>query len=47
MSRALQELRSRDLVELLVSEQQKTGRLYGTTERADRVWETVESEQLL
>lgn len=46
ISRALQELRRRDLVELLVSEQQKTGRLYGMTERADRVWETVESESL-
>lgn len=46
ISRALQELRERDLVELLVSEQQRMGRLYGATLRADRVWRTIESECL-
>lgn len=46
ISRALQELRDQGLVELLVSEQQKVGRLYGSTESADRIWEIIESERL-
>lgn len=46
ISRAIQELRERDLIELLVSEQQKVGRLYGTTHRAEVVWDTIESERL-
>ena len=46
VSRALQELRDRGLVELLVSEQQRMGRLYGPTGRADKVWMTIESECL-
>lgn len=46
ISRALKELRDRGLVKLLVSEQQKVGRLYGTTHRAEEVWSTIESERL-
>lgn len=46
VSRTLKELRNHGLVELLVSEHQKTGRLYGMTARAERVWETIESESL-
>jgi DNA-binding transcriptional ArsR family regulator len=46
VSRALQELRDRGLVELLVSEQQRMGRLYGPTLRADEVWNTIEAEHL-
>lgn len=39
MSRALQELRERALVELLVAEQTKKGRIYGLTERGREVLE--------
>lgn len=46
VSRALRELRDRELVELLVSEHQKKGRLYGPTLHADQVWKTIESKSL-
>lgn len=46
ISRALKELRDQGLVQLLVSEQQKVGRLYGVTHRAERIWSTIESERL-
>lgn len=47
ISRALQELRERSLVQLLVSEERKKGRVYGVTEQGRSVWETVESKDLL
>lgn len=47
ISRALQELRGRGLVELLVSEQRRKGRVYGITARGSRVWEKIESEGLV
>ena len=47
VSRALQELRSRDLVDLLVPESRKKGRIYGVTEKGSAVWETIESENLV
>ena len=47
ISRALGTLRERSLVELLVSEDQKKGRVYGITERGEAVWETIESERMV
>lgn len=46
VSRALQELRDRTLVELLVSEDRKKGRVYGITDRGDAVWQTIETENM-
>ena len=46
VSRALQELRDHDLVELLVSEDRKKGRVYGITDRGNQVWETIETENM-
>ena len=47
ISRALQELRERSLVTLLVSESMKKGRVYGITEEAEQVWDTIEMENML
>lgn len=47
VSRALQELRERSLVELLVSEDRKKGRVYGITEAGQTVWDRIESEDLI
>ena len=47
ISRALQRLRERSLVELLVSEDRKKGRVYGLTERGSAVWETIEAENMI
>ena len=46
VSRALQELRDHELVELLVSEDRKKGRVYGITDRGNQVWETIETENM-
>jgi hypothetical protein len=46
VSRALQELRDRSFVELLVSEDRKKGRVYGITKRAEGLWETIQTEKL-
>lgn len=46
VSRALQDLRDRDLVDLLVSEERKKGRVYGLTERGREIWETIDAENL-
>jgi len=46
VSRALQELGEHDLVELLVSEDRKKGRVYGITEKGEEVWETIEAENM-
>lgn len=46
VSRALQELRDNGLVELLVSEDKKKGRVYGVTERGSEVWQTIETENM-
>ncbi len=46
VSRALQELREHSLVELLVSEDRKKGRVYGITDRGTDVWETIETENM-
>lgn len=49
VSRALSGLREgeRDIVELLVSEDQKKGRVYGVTEKGERVWNRLESENMV
>ena len=47
VSRALQELRERSVVELLVPEDRRKGRIYGITEKGDRVWEEMEAENLI
>lgn len=46
ISRALQELRDRSLVTLLVSEERRKGRVYGLTEHGRGVWETIEADNL-
>ncbi len=46
VSRALQDLRERDLVDLLVSEDRKKGRVYGLTEEGGTIWETIDTENL-
>ena len=46
VSRALQELRERGLVTLLVSDERKKGRVYGLTEGGSQVWETIEAENM-
>jgi len=46
VSRALQELRDRGLVTLLVSDERKKGRVYGLTEGGSEVWETIEAENM-
>lgn len=46
ISRALRGLRERELVDLLVSEDQQKGRVYGITERGERIWETIEAQNL-
>lgn len=46
VSRALQTLRERELVELLVSDHRKKGRVYGLTDTGEDVWETVDAEDL-
>jgi DNA-binding MarR family transcriptional regulator len=44
ISRAVSELRERDVVELRVSEERTVGRSYGLTATGRRLWETLESE---
>lgn len=47
VSRALQELRERGLVDLLVSDDRKKGRVYGLSETGQEVWETIETENMV
>ncbi len=47
VSRALQRLREKELVDLLVSEDRKKGRVYGLTERGRGVWDTIEAENMI
>jgi len=46
VSRALSELREHDLVELLVPEPRKKGRIYGLSDRGEGVWDDIESAGL-
>ncbi len=47
ISRALSSLRERDLVELLVSEDRKKGRVYGITEPGEEIWEQIQAENMV
>ena len=47
ISRALQGLRERNLVELLVSEDRRKGRVYGITEKGGSVWQKIEAENMV
>jgi DNA-binding HxlR family transcriptional regulator len=47
VSRALRELREKGIVELLVSEDQKKGRVYGITDKGETVWETIDRQDML
>jgi len=47
VSRALQELRDRGLVTLLVSDNRNKGRVYGLTEQGADVWERIEAENMI
>lgn len=46
ISRALQGLRDRGLVNLLVPESRKKGRIYGITDEGRTIWELIESQNL-
>lgn len=46
ISRALRGLRERELVDLLVSEDQQKGRVYGITEQGEAIWKTIEAQNL-
>lgn len=43
ISRTLKQLKEKDLVELLVPEEQQKGRIHGATEEGKQVWDAVES----
>lgn len=47
VSRALKGLRERGLVELLVPEDRKKGRVYGVTSEGKEVWQQIESQNLV
>jgi DNA-binding MarR family transcriptional regulator len=47
VSRALKGLRDRDLVELLVPEDRKKGRVYGVTSEGADIWAEIESQNLV
>lgn len=46
VSRALQDLREHGLVDLLVSESRKKGRIYGMTDAGREIWDMIESQNL-
>lgn len=46
VSRALQDLQEKDLVDLLVSEDRKKGRVYGITEHGRNVWEQISEQNM-
>lgn len=47
ISRALRGLRDRGLVELLVSEDRKKGRVYGVTEKGEEIWSQIQAKNLI
>lgn len=47
VSRALQGLRERSAVELLVPEDRKKGRIYGITDKGGELWEEIRAENLV
>jgi DNA-binding transcriptional ArsR family regulator len=46
-SRALHDLRDHGLVELLVPEERRKGRIYGITDDGQVIWNRIEAENLL
>lgn len=46
VSRALQDLRDHGLVDLLVPESRKKGRIYGITDAGRDIWGKIESQNL-
>lgn len=46
VSRALNSLRERDLVELLVPEERRKGRVYGITEKGSEAWDVIQAKDL-
>jgi DNA-binding transcriptional ArsR family regulator len=46
VSRALSSLRDRELVELLVPEDRRKGRVYGITAEGTEAWETIQTKDL-
>ena len=46
ISRALRRLEDREIIELIVPEDQQKGRLYALTEKGERVWEEIVSQDL-
>ncbi|KAB1191221.1 MULTISPECIES: winged helix-turn-helix domain-containing protein [Haloferax] len=46
VSRAIQELRDRSIVELLVPEDRTKGRVYGITDDAEGLWKVIEGQQM-
>jgi DNA-binding transcriptional ArsR family regulator len=46
VSRALNSLRDRGLVELLVPEDRRKGRVYGITTRGSETWDVIQSQGL-
>lgn len=46
VSRALGELREEGMVDLLVSEEQRKGRVYGITDRGREIWALLEDNDL-
>jgi DNA-binding MarR family transcriptional regulator len=47
VSRALQELRDRGLVTLLVSDNRNKGRVYGLTDAGADIWTRIETENMI
>lgn len=47
VSGALTELRDLDLVTLLVPEDRRKGRVYGITEKGGRIWDVIETRNLV
>lgn len=47
ISRALRGLREKDMVELLVPEDRKKGRVYGVTEKGEQIWEQIQAKNLI
>lgn len=47
VSHALGQLRDRGLVELLVDEDRRKGRVYGITERGEELWQEIHERELV
>lgn len=47
VSHALGQLRERGLVELLVDEDRRKGRVYGITERGEQLWNEIRNRELV